>query len=144
MTEAERQLGRRWFEEVWNKGRREAIGEMIGPDSLVHDGGVDSRGPEGFYQLFDRMTAAFSDIHFDVEDLVAENDKVCVRWSFSAKHSGDGLGIEPTGTKINVTGISILQVAGTIFAEGWQNWDMMGMMEQLKGKLESRTLVAVS
>lgn len=144
MTDAERQLGRRWFEEVWNQGRREAIGEMIGPDSLVHDSGHDSRGPEGFYGLYDRINASFSDIHFDVADVIAEDDKLCVRWTFTAKHTGDGLGTPATGSTVNVTGISLLRVAGSIFTEGWQNWDMMGMMQQLNGTRESSNLVAVS
>jgi predicted ester cyclase len=117
---------------------------MIGPDSLVHDGGHDSRGPEGFYGLYDRITAAFSDIHFEVADVMAEDDKICVRWIFSAKHTGDGLGLPATGAKVAVTGISILRVAGTIFTEGWQNWDMLGMMEQLKGTHAPSNLVAVS
>jgi len=48
MTEPERDLGRRWFEEVWNQKRREAIAEMLLPESVIHDGGIDSTGPEGF------------------------------------------------------------------------------------------------
>src|SRR5664279_1850843 len=133
MIEAEREMGRRWFEEVWNKGRREAIGEMISADSVVHDSGVDSQDPDSFYQLFDRMRTAFSGIHFKVGDLFAEGDKLCVRWSMMAKHTGDGLGTPATGATVNTTGICILRVDGTQFVEGWQNWDMMGLMQQIKG-----------
>ncbi len=142
MTESERELGRRWFEEVWNKGRREAIGEMMSADSVVHDSGVDSRGPEGFYQLFDRMTAAFSGIHFKVEDLFAEGDKLCVRWSFTAKHTGDGMGAPATGESVSTTGICILRVDGTQFVEGWQNWDMMGLTQQIKGPVVQAAYLA--
>jgi hypothetical protein len=46
MNEQERELGRRWFEEVWNKGRREAIVEMLSQDSVLHEAGIDSIGPE--------------------------------------------------------------------------------------------------
>jgi hypothetical protein len=53
MTEQERDLGRRWFEEVWNRGRRDAIAEMLSPDSVLHEAGSDSIRPEGFYPLFD-------------------------------------------------------------------------------------------
>jgi hypothetical protein len=55
MTEQERELGRRWFDEVWNKGRREAIAELLSPDSVLHEAGIDSKGPDGFYPLFDRL-----------------------------------------------------------------------------------------
>jgi predicted ester cyclase len=91
MTESERQLGQRWFEEVWNRGQRHAIAEMFGPNAVLHECGVDSVGPEGFYPFYDRMVAAFSEIHVDVEDTIAEGEKLCVRWSFTAKHTGDGL-----------------------------------------------------
>jgi len=86
-------LGRRWFEEVWNRGRREAIAEMIAPDGVIHDGATDSTGPEGFYPFFDRMHETFSDIRLTLEDTIAESDAACVRWSCTMKHTGGGLGI---------------------------------------------------
>jgi steroid delta-isomerase-like uncharacterized protein len=141
MTEAERDLGRRWFEEVWNQGQREAIAEMLAPEGVIHDGGTDTRGPEGFYPFYERIRATFPDLHVDVEDTIAEGDKVCVRWSCTAKHTGDGLGIAPTGVTIHVTGISILRVAGGKLAEGWQNWDMLGMMEQIRNSGKSATYI---
>jgi hypothetical protein len=60
VTDLERDLGRRWFEEVWNKGRREAIAEMLTPGALIHDGGTDTAGAEGFYPFYDRLRGAFS------------------------------------------------------------------------------------
>jgi SnoaL-like polyketide cyclase len=60
MSEANKQLARRWFDEVWNKQRRQAIAEMLDSDSVVHEGAHSARGPEGFYSFYDRMQAAFS------------------------------------------------------------------------------------
>jgi predicted ester cyclase len=142
MTESERSLGQRWFELVWNQLRREAIGEMLPPDGVLHENGADSTGPEGFYPFFDRMNATFSGLHVEVEDTIAEGDKLCVRWSCGAKHTGGGLGIDPTGVSIHVTGISIFRVAGNSIVEAWQNWDMLGMMEQINGLGKSGTHVA--
>jgi predicted ester cyclase len=133
MTEKERDLGRRWFEEVWNKGRREAIAEMLLPDSVVHEGGIDTAGAEEFYPYFDRMRSAISDIHVTVEDTIVDGDKICVRWSFTGRHTGEGLGLAPTGVTIGITGITIMRVAGDKLIEGWQNWDMLGMMQQIQG-----------
>jgi predicted ester cyclase len=143
MTEQERDLGRRWFEEVWNKGRREAIAQMLSPDSVVHEGGMDTAGPDGFYPYYDRLSATFSEIHFDIDDSLANDDTTCVRWVFTAKHSGEGLGIDPTGVKISVTGITVLRVGGGKLLEGWQNWDMLGLMEQLQGQHKAATYIAV-
>jgi steroid delta-isomerase-like uncharacterized protein len=142
MTQEDRDLGRRWFEEVWNKGRREAIAEMLTHESVVHEGDIDSVGPEGFYPFFDRLNSAMSNLHVTVHDTMAEGDRLCVRWSCTAKHTGDGLGVPATGKSIHVTGISILRVKGGKFLEGWQNWDMLGLMEQVRGAEKTPTYIA--
>jgi len=142
MTQSMREAGRNWFELVWNQGRREAITELLTPSLVLHDGGVDSVGAEPFLQFFDRMQATFSSIHVDIDQTLVEGDKVCVRWVCTAKHTGDGFGIPPTGAQIHVTGISLIQFKDGKFIEVWQNWDMMGMMEQIKGLAQSPTYVA--
>lgn len=142
MSEANKALAKRWFEEVWNKSRREAIAEMLAPEAMVHEAGQASRGPEGFYPFFDRMQAAFSDIHVTIHDALAEGDRVCLRWSCSMKHTGDGFGIPPTGKQLQITGISIVQIAGSQLVQGWQNWDMMALMEQIHAKPMAATYIA--
>jgi len=144
MSEDERDIGRRWFEEVWNKGRRDAIPEMLAPDAVLHEAGVDSVGPDGFYPLFDRFHAAMEQIHITVHETIAEGDRLCIRWSFTAKHSGPGLGIPASGKSIHVTGITIMRIAGGKAVEGWQNWDMLGMMQQIQGTGRAATYAAAS
>jgi predicted ester cyclase len=110
MTEGDRDIGRRWFEEAWNKGRREAIPDMLAPDGVIHDGGVDSVARTGSTPFFDRMNAALSEFRVTVQDNIAERDRVCVRRTCTAKHTGTGLDIPASGKRINVTGISIIRV----------------------------------
>jgi len=142
MTEAERDLGRQWFELVWNEGRRETIAEMLSPDALIHDGDAHTKGPDGFYVFFDRMILTFSEMHVSVEDIFAEADRVCVRWLFTGKHTGAGLGIAPTDKRVRVTGISIIRVANGKLVEGWQNWDMLGLLNQIQGAGVASTYIA--
>lgn len=142
MTESERELGHRWFEEVWNKRRREAIAEMFAADGVLHDGEVTTRGPVAFYDFFDRMMATFSDLHLQMEDSFGDGNKLCVRWSCTAKHTGHGLGVEPTHKQLHVTGISILRIAGGQIVEAWQNWDMLGLIQQIQGGRRSPTYIA--
>jgi steroid delta-isomerase-like uncharacterized protein len=144
MTQAERELGQRWFEEVWNRGRREAIPEMLAPDGVLHEAGLDSVGPDGFYPFFDRLNATLSEIRITVHDTIAAGHRICVRWSCTGKHTGPGLGFPPTGKTVHVTGISILRVAGGMMVEGWQNWDMLGLMEQIRGGGKGATYIAAS
>jgi steroid delta-isomerase-like uncharacterized protein len=142
MTEAERSLGKCWFDEVWNQGRREAIPKMFPPNGILHDGRHATAGPDAFYLFFDRMKAAFSDLRVDLEDTFAEDDKLCLRWSCTAKHTGPGLGVPPTQKTIHVTGISIMRVHGGQIVEAWQNWDMLGMMEQIQNLHQPPTYIA--
>jgi predicted ester cyclase len=141
MTEQDRDVGRRWFEEVWNKGRRDAIAEMLLPDSVVHEGDIDTAGPDGFYPYYDRLYATFSGIHFEIDDTLADGDRTCLRWTFTAKHTGHGLGVSPSDVNIRVTGITILRIAGGKLIEGWQNWDMLGLMEQIQGTRKASTYI---
>ncbi len=62
MSEHPKQTIVRWFEEVWNKGWRQAIDEMLPPDCLIHDGSTSLKGPEEFKKYFDLMRSAFSEI----------------------------------------------------------------------------------
>ena len=133
MSEANKALAKRWFEEVWNKRRREAIDEMLSPDALLDEGGVVVQGPQGFHPFFDRMSDAFSDIHVTFDDALAEGDKVCLRWSCAMTHTGHGLGMPPTNKRLSTTGISIVRVANGKLTAGWQNWDMLGLMQQIRG-----------
>jgi steroid delta-isomerase-like uncharacterized protein len=136
VSEVYKQLAKRWFEEVWNKGRREAIGELLAPDALFHEGGAVALGSEGFYPFFDRMQAAFSGIHITVHEAIAEGDRVCLRWSGIMRHTGDGLGVPPTNEQLSITGISIVRIANNQLVERWQNWDMHGLMQLVyKAKL---------
>ena len=142
MSEANKQMAKRWFDEVWNKGRREAIDEMLGADCVIHDGDTSIRGPQEFMQYFDRFQNAFSDIHFEFPEAIAEGDLVYLRWVVTHLHSGDGLGIPASGKRLRVTGMTLVRIVNGRFVEAWQNWDMMGMMEQIQGARQAAVYMA--
>lgn len=142
MSNTNKQLVEAWFEEVWNKKRREVIAEMLSPDSVVHEGGVSARGPEGFYPFFDRMQASFSDFRVTVEDIVTDGDKTCVRWSCTMRHTGNAFDLAPTGKQLHTTGITIIRTANGKIIEGWQNWDMLALMQQITDRPLAPTYVA--
>jgi steroid delta-isomerase-like uncharacterized protein len=133
MSDAKIEIAKLWFEEVWNKGRREAIRELLEPDAVIYESSEAIRGPEGFYPFFDRMHATFSDIHVLFHDTIAQDDKVCLRWSVTARHTGGGFGIPPTNKTLHATGITVVRIENGKFIEGWQNWDMLGLMQQIQG-----------
>jgi predicted ester cyclase len=144
MSEQNKQLVRRWFEEVWNEGRRETVAEVLTPDAVIQEGSAASVGPEGFYPFFDRIHAAFSGIHVILHDMIAEDDRVFVRWSCIMWHTGEGLGMPPTNKGIEVSGMSLVRIANGRFVAAWQNWDMLGMLQQISGESMAPTYIAAN
>ena len=132
----------RWFEEVWNQGRREVIDELLAADCTIHDGSSAIQGPQEFKVFYDRIRAAFSEIRVTPEHGISADGHVCMRWSLTARHTGDGLGMPATGRVVEATGMTIVRIVNGRFAEGWQNWDMLGLMQQITGAETARTYMA--
>ena len=126
---------RRWFEEVWNKGREEAIDELFAEDGVANGLAVETgeplRGPAGFKPFFQRFRNAFPDIEVIVEDTVSEGDKIAARCRVCATHKGDTLGFVATNNPVDFTGICIVRVRDGKIVEAWNNFDFMSMSQQL-------------
>lgn len=135
MSEANKQLMRRWFEEVWNQRKESAIEAMLTPGCRAHgvgEGGGTLIGPEGFKTFYRAFSSAFPDMHITIDDLIAEGDKVAVRWTGKMTHLGDGLGFPATGKKAGVEGTTIVIVKDGRIDEGWNHLDMTGLITKLK------------
>ena len=128
-------LIRRWFEEVWNKGRREAIDEMASPDAIAHGHAPYDIGLDQFRGFYTSVRAAFPDIHIGIDFTVADADKVAARWTATATHKGTFLGYAATGRPIKISGVSIMRIAGGKIVEAWDTWDQLGLMVQIGAAL---------
>jgi predicted ester cyclase len=124
-----------WFEEVWNQGDALAIDRLLGADTIVHGivgkNGAVVRGPEGFKAFHSDFLNAFPDITVEVIDTVVEGDKMAARCLVSGTHSGNGLGFEPTGKKVEFTGMCIACVQNGKIVEAWNNFDFLTLYQQL-------------
>ena len=125
----------RWFEEVWNKGRIEAIEEMLDPGCVVNGindaGGNPVQGPAGFKPFFQNFRNSFPDIKITIEDTLVMGDKVAVRCRVKGTHVGDGLGFPATQKPIEVTGIAIARVENQKIVGAWNNFDFLGLYQQM-------------
>lgn len=128
------QLINRWFEEVWNQGKMETVPELLSPNAVAHG----QKGPETeihgaaeFLPFVQSIRSAFPDIRINIEDAFGARDKVVVRWSATMTHTGDGLGMPATGKAVRLTGLTIARIAKGKIIEGWDNWDRLGMLEQI-------------
>ena len=135
MSEENKQLVTRWFEEVWNKGRTEAISEMFAQDGIAHglsdDVSAPLRGPANFAPFHAQFREAFPNIIVTVEDMVAEGDKVAARCSVRAKHTGHSLGVPATQAPVDFTGMTIVRIKDGKIVEAWNNFDFMKMYRQI-------------
>ena len=131
MSEENKALLRRWFEEVWNQGRAASIDEMLASDAIVHGLGPSLRGPSEFKPFQAMYRGAFPDIDLQVDDMLAEGDLVAARWSGVGTHRGDGLGFMATSKRAQFKGLTIVRVRDGKIVEGWNSFDQLGMLQQL-------------
>jgi len=130
-TEENKALPRRFWEE-FNKGNLAIGDEQIATNYVGHIPGMeDVRGPEGMKQLLTMYRTAFPDLHYTVEDMVAEGDRVVVRFTATGTHQGDLMGIAPTGKQVTVTAMSINRIVGGKIVEEWESVDQLAMLQQI-------------
>jgi predicted ester cyclase len=137
MSETNKALARRWFEEVWNRKNEAAIDEMFHPDGQskgLPDPDSIIRGPEEFKRTHRNFLAAFPDLHVSLEELVAEGDWVAVRWVATMTHLGEGLGYAPTGKTLSMNGSSFTRFRQGRIVEGWNQMDFTRLRSQLQDK----------
>jgi steroid delta-isomerase-like uncharacterized protein len=124
---------RRYFEEVVNAGNLAVADQLFSTRYVSHyPTGYDfGGGPEDVKQITTIVRTAFPDVHFTLEDIVAEGNKVVVRWTFRGTHKHDFMGVPPMGKRARIMGIAIYRIADEKIAEAWVAWDTGGLLRQL-------------
>jgi steroid delta-isomerase-like uncharacterized protein len=132
-TEENKALARRVIEQMFNEGNLDVADELLALDYVDHDPSLpeDVHGPEGFKQYVGMYRAAFPDLHVQIEDQLAEGDRVATRWTGTGTHDGELAGIAPTGKRVTVPGMEIVRIANGKLVEGWEGYDSGTLMQQL-------------
>jgi steroid delta-isomerase-like uncharacterized protein len=134
MSEQNKALARRTLEEAWNQGQLAVIDELVASNATFHDANVPGgkiTGPQGLKQVVQIYRSAFPDVHFTVNDQIAEGDKVTTRWTATGTHKGEFMGIAPTNKHATVTGIDIERYQDGKVVEAYSSYDMLGMLQQM-------------
>ena len=129
-TDTNKAIIRDFFAQVWNAGDEAAIERFIAEDAAGNDPDFGI-GREGFKRQWRRWREAFPDLHFQVEEMVAEGDTVVSRWTLTGTHTGPFLGIAPTGRSIRVGGMSLDHLQDGLLVSGFDGWDNLGLRQQL-------------
>jgi steroid delta-isomerase-like uncharacterized protein len=132
MSEENKAVARRFFE-LWETGDLDSLEEVLAPDSVDHDpyNPHGQEGLEGAKQTIAMYREAFPDTTFTIEDQLADGDKVVTRWTATGTHEGELMGMQPTGKKASITGITVDRIENGKIAEGWTNWDTLGLMQNI-------------
>ena len=125
--EENKTIARRFTEEAW--AHPDILDGIAATDLVWH--GPERKGLESFKQFASSWLAVFPDMRATADDVIAEGDKVTVRWTFTATQTGEWAGLLPTNRQAIWTGVAIYRIADGKVAEGWQWADMMGAFRQL-------------
>lgn len=133
MSEQYKDLVRRSIEEVWNQGNVAAVDDYVSSDFVVHGSTASGEihGPDGVRAYFEALRSAFPDLHFTVEEQIADGDRVATRWTAEGTHTGEFQGIPPTGIKCHVAGHDIDRIADGKIVECWSLCNELGLLMQL-------------
>lgn len=127
-TTSNEQAVRRIYEECLNQGRTDALRDLVSDDYVGPQG---ERGAAGFGQPIAALRAGFPDIRFVIEDVVASGDRVAVRWTWRATHTGTFRGLAPSGRPVTDTGMAIYQLRDGRIVRAWVETDRLGVLQQI-------------
>nr|MBA2600290.1 ester cyclase [Actinomycetota bacterium] len=129
--EANKQVVRRFYEEVLNSGKIEALEELAVTNYQEHDM-LPGQG-DGLAGLRKRVTMLRTALtpRFELDDVIAEGDRVVVRWTNSGTHVGDFMGAPATGRSFRIAGVDVHRVQDGKMAEHWHVVDQLSMLQQL-------------
>jgi steroid delta-isomerase-like uncharacterized protein len=132
-TEDNKELVRRFYDEVWRKGNVDVADDVFARDYVRHDlrATEAAPGPEGQKQIARAFRAAFPDLTFDVEIVIAEGEYVAARWTASGTHTGRWANLDATGRFVTFSAVNIFRFEHGRVAEIWNHRDDLGLQDQL-------------
>jgi steroid delta-isomerase-like uncharacterized protein len=119
---------RKLYEEILNTGKMELLAQVISDE---YTGALDRKGPAAFAENISPVRAAFPDIRWTIEDLIAEDDKVVARWSWTGTNTASFAGFPPSNKTVIHHAISIFQFSGSKIIKAWMQADRLGFFQQI-------------
>jgi predicted ester cyclase len=127
-------VSRRCFEEVISEGKLEVAEELVTPATRVyvpftHPG----HGVVGLQKIATSLRGGFPDIHIEIDDIIAVDDKVVLRWKTTRQtHTGMYRGLPPTGKEVRITGMTIFRFENGKIQEFWLEMDQLNGARQMR------------
>ena len=133
-VEQNKVLVRRFIDEVFVKGNPDAVDKLVTHDFTPHSWGNVPPGADALKDAIRRVHAGLADVSFKIEDLIAEEDRVAVRVTAHGRHTGEFIGLAPSGREYTISETHIFHLRDGRVSDHWRDADMLGMMSQLGAK----------
>jgi predicted ester cyclase len=132
MAADNKKIDKQLWEEPW-KGNFSVIDQYVDSNYIGYDASMPEpiRGPQGFKDFVQMYLGAFPDGAITVDEQIAEGDMVATRWTGRGTHEGELMGIAPTRKQVTVWGLTISKYQDGKLVESWDNWDTLGMLQQI-------------
>ena len=133
MTDEVTEIVRRDPEEIWTKGNLDAIDETFAEEFVLHDPSSDNTplGRDEYREYVESYREAFPDMEYTVEAMIADGETVALRYTARGTHEGAFLGVEPTGERVEVSGMEMYRVEADEIVEMWTSYDALGLFQEL-------------
>src|SRR5438105_81188 len=129
--ENNKELFNRCWLGYFNQGDMSGVDEIVASNYIWHGPGQEINGREGIKQFLAALRSAISDIQMSVEKQMAEGDETATRWRIQGTHKGNLFGVAPTNKPVNITGLVITRFAQGKIVEEWEEFDQLGMLQQI-------------
>jgi steroid delta-isomerase-like uncharacterized protein len=130
-TDDNKALVRRFIDEIFVRGRKEAVDELLADDFVAHTWPSTGDPKADLKGAIDRTSKGLADVTFTIEDVIAEGDRVAVRLTAAATQVGEMMGMPPSGKRYEIGEIHIFRLRDGKVVEHWHQFDQMKMMQQL-------------
>jgi predicted ester cyclase len=135
MSEQNKTIIRRIYEEIFNAGDLDLVREVIASEAIDHAPGSRSSLPIGKHDAIKdflvEVCTAVPDAHWTVQQMQADRDMVVVQTTMSGSHHGEFRGLRPTGRHFTITGVDRIRVSASKIVEHWGELDMASLQRQL-------------
>jgi len=131
-TQRNEDVVRRFYEAAFSRGDPNAVNDLVAPDFVDHNpfpGQAPDR--EGLRQFIRTFHGPLPDLRVEIDDMIAQGDKVVTRWTARATHKGSFLQVPATGKQVTVSGIDIMRIENGKIAEHWGYQDQLGFVKEI-------------
>jgi steroid delta-isomerase-like uncharacterized protein len=130
--QANKNLVARYYDEMWNKWNFALVDELLAKEiSFRGSLGTETHGRTAVCNYMRRVQGAFPDFRNEIDEMIAQRNRVFTRLTYTGTHRGEIFDVVPTGRKVSYAGAAFYRIENSQVAQGWVLGDLTGLLAQL-------------